>query len=190
MIHTDTLGTPQKMTDSSGAVVWAADYKPFGEATVTVSTIANNLRFPGQYFDVETGLNYNDFRDYNSVIGKYVQADPVGIKRGQNHLYVYTANNPINLIDPEGLTTSGGVTCDDGNWIQRGFDRVFNFRCKCYWLCTACDSPTLWNGNYQSLPFTYGDMINSPEGGGSGTKRGDACLCDKPGPDGCKKCKK
>jgi uncharacterized protein RhaS with RHS repeats len=66
-IHNDHLGTPQKMTDSSGAVVWAADYKPFGEATVTVSTITNNLRGIGQYFDAETGLNYNYFRDYNPV---------------------------------------------------------------------------------------------------------------------------
>ena len=48
MIHNDHLGTPQKLTDSSGQIVWSADYKPFGEATVTVSTITNNLRFPGQ----------------------------------------------------------------------------------------------------------------------------------------------
>ena len=48
MIHNDNLGTPQKLTDSSGQIVWSADYKPFGEATVTVSTITNNLRFPGQ----------------------------------------------------------------------------------------------------------------------------------------------
>ncbi len=57
MIHNDHLGTPQKMTDASGTVVWAADYKPLGEATITVSTITNNLRFPGQYYDVEAGLN-------------------------------------------------------------------------------------------------------------------------------------
>jgi RHS protein len=54
MIHNDHLATPQKMTDASGAVVWAADYKPFGEATITVSTITNNLRFPGQYYDAES----------------------------------------------------------------------------------------------------------------------------------------
>jgi uncharacterized protein RhaS with RHS repeats len=66
--HNDHLATPQKMTDSSGAVVWSADYKPFGEATVTVSTITNNLRGIGQYFDAETGLNYNYFRDYNPAI--------------------------------------------------------------------------------------------------------------------------
>jgi RHS repeat-associated protein len=90
------------MTDSSGTVVWSADYKPFGEATITVSTITNNLRFPGQYYDAETGLNYNYFRDYNPAIGRYVQADRIGLRSDIN-LYRYTGNNPINRIDPLGL---------------------------------------------------------------------------------------
>src|SRR3972149_6154976 len=94
MIHNDHLATPQKMTDSSGTVVWSADYKPFGEATITVSTITNNLRFPGQYFDQETGLHYNYFRDYNPVIGRYIEADPIG-QRGDIYPFIYTANNPI-----------------------------------------------------------------------------------------------
>ncbi len=104
--HNDALGTPQKMTDSTGTVVWAADYKPFGEATVTVSTITNNLRFPGQYYDAETGLHYNLNRDYSPPRGGYVQADPIGIQRGKNHLFVYVGNNPVNRIDPKGLSAS------------------------------------------------------------------------------------
>jgi RHS repeat-associated protein len=80
MIHNDHLGTPQKMTDSTGAVVWSVDYKPFGEASITVSTITNDLRFPGQYYDAETGLNYNYFRDYNPTIGRYIEADPIGMQ--------------------------------------------------------------------------------------------------------------
>jgi len=64
MIHNDHLATPQKMTDGTGTVVWSADYKPFGEATVTTTTITNNLRFPGHYFDAETGVHYNYYRDY------------------------------------------------------------------------------------------------------------------------------
>ncbi len=75
--HTDHLATPQKMTDFSGSVVWSADYKPYGETTITVSTIINNLRLPGQYFDAETGLNQNWWRDYNAVIGKYIEFDPL-----------------------------------------------------------------------------------------------------------------
>ncbi|KAF0219658.1 MAG: YD repeat [Geobacteraceae bacterium] len=105
--HNDHLGTPQKMTDNTGAVVWSAEYKPFGEAIIDLSsTTMNNLRFPGQYFDEETGLNYNYFRNYNPMIGRYIEADPIGIKRGENHLFVYVQNNPINWIDPEGLARS------------------------------------------------------------------------------------
>ncbi|MCP4473081.1 MAG: RHS repeat protein, partial [Gammaproteobacteria bacterium] len=57
--HNDHLGTPQTMTDENQIIVWQADYKPFGEVTITTSTIDNNLRFPGQYYDAETGLYYN-----------------------------------------------------------------------------------------------------------------------------------
>jgi RHS repeat-associated protein len=102
------------MTDSTGQVVWAADYKPFGEATITVSTITNNLRFPGQYYDAETGLNYNYFRDYNPEIGTYVEADPIGLDGGIN-LYVYANNNSINLEDPLGLFAGEDVLILAGN---------------------------------------------------------------------------
>ena len=52
----DKLGTPQIMTDSTNTVVWEADYKPFGEADVNPnSTVVNNFRFPGQYFDARPG---------------------------------------------------------------------------------------------------------------------------------------
>lgn len=92
------------MTDSSGTVVWSADYKPFGEATISSSsTITNNLRFPGQYYDAETGLNYNYMRDYNPVIGRYVEADPIGIIWGSNHIYAYVGNKPVNHADTTGL---------------------------------------------------------------------------------------
>jgi len=100
--HNDHLGTPQKLTDSTGTVVWSADYKPFGEATITVSTVTNNLRFPGQYYDAETGLNYNYFRDYNPSIGGYIESDPIGLWGGIN-LYRYVGNNPIYWTDPIGL---------------------------------------------------------------------------------------
>jgi uncharacterized protein RhaS with RHS repeats len=55
----DHLGTPQKMTDSSASVVWYGEFLPFGEPLSITGTITNNLRFPGQYYDEETGLHYN-----------------------------------------------------------------------------------------------------------------------------------
>ena len=55
-VHNDHLGTPQALTDETGATVWKASYSPFGKATVTTEQIKFNLRFPGQYFDADTGL--------------------------------------------------------------------------------------------------------------------------------------
>jgi RHS repeat-associated protein len=119
MIHTDHLGTPHKMTGANQAVVWSAYYKPFGAATVTVSTIFNNLRFPGQYFDAETGLNYNYFRDYNPIIGRYVEADPIGIQQGDNHLYAYVENQPINQTDTLGLCCDAQLPASPINEVAR-----------------------------------------------------------------------
>ncbi len=61
--HNDHLGTPQAITNQVGQLVWQADYQPFGEASIVVEGVESNFRFPGQYFDSETGLHYNYFRD-------------------------------------------------------------------------------------------------------------------------------
>jgi RHS repeat-associated protein len=61
-----------------------------------------NLRLPGQYFDAETGLNYNYFRDYEPGTGRYVESDPVGLKGGVS-TYSYVASQPTGRIDRWGL---------------------------------------------------------------------------------------
>jgi RHS repeat-associated protein len=99
----DHLGTPQKLTAVNGAVVWSAKYSSFGEADVDPSfTITNNLRFPGQYFDQETGLHYNWHRYYDPVSGRYLRPDPIGLIGGVN-LFIYVLNNSNKWIDPLGL---------------------------------------------------------------------------------------
>jgi RHS repeat-associated protein len=61
-----------------------------------------DARFPGQWFDVETGLFQNGYRDYDPRTGRYVQSDPIGLGGGWNS-YAYVGGNTVNLIDPEGL---------------------------------------------------------------------------------------
>lgn len=101
-IHTDHLGAPQKMTDDRQQIAWDRVAKPFGE-TFAINGNANlNLRFPGQYHDAETELDYNFFRSYDPALGRYTQSDPIGLLGGIN-TYGYAINNPLNLIDPSGL---------------------------------------------------------------------------------------
>jgi RHS repeat-associated protein len=100
---TDHLGTPQKLIDATGAVVWSADYKPLGEVLSTVSTIQNTFRFPGQYYDPETALHYNYHRYYHARTGRYLTPDPIGFASGHLNIFVYASNNPCNSIDPSGL---------------------------------------------------------------------------------------
>ena len=110
----DHLGTSQKLTASDGAIVWSAKAQAFGHALVdNASSITNNLRFAGQYFDSETGLLYNWNRYYDPGLGGYVQSDPIGLNGGLN-IYAYVEGNPVNLIDPEGLAStcySQGPNC-------------------------------------------------------------------------------
>ncbi len=133
--HTDRLKKPVKITDISGAVVWSATYDAYGQAQVDAgSTLVNNLRLPGQYFDEESGLHYNRHRYYDPATGRYIQADPLGLGNRPNagtyqtsqscihgyndidiNYYVYADANPINKIDPFGTLSIGlGVELSTG----------------------------------------------------------------------------
>ena len=83
-------------------MVWKADYSPFGKASITSQGPTFNLRFPGQYYDAETGLHYNWHRYYDPGTGRYITSDPIGLAGGIN-TYTYVKNNPVHSIDPTGL---------------------------------------------------------------------------------------
>ncbi len=100
--HNDHLGTPQQLLDSAGKIVWQATYSAFGKANITINAIENNLRFPGQYFDAETGLHQNFNRDYDPSIGRYIESDSTGLRDGMN-TYGYARQSPLNLFDSKGL---------------------------------------------------------------------------------------
>ena len=101
---TDHLGTPQQIAAENGAVVWQAQYEVFGKAEVDAgSSVTNNLRFPGQYYDAETGLHYNWNRYYDPEAGRYTQTDPIGFEGGDVNLYGYVGGKSVNFIDPLGL---------------------------------------------------------------------------------------
>ncbi len=118
-VHNDHLGTPQTITDQNQSVFWQANYNPFGKATITRQTITNNVRFPGQYFDQETGLHYNYRRYYDPSIGRYITSDPIGLQGGPN-TYGYVNQNPLRFIDPFGLETTFIITYDSIGGVRFG----------------------------------------------------------------------
>ncbi|MGH3801034.1 MAG: RHS repeat domain-containing protein, partial [Pseudonocardiaceae bacterium] len=108
-IVTDLVGTPTEMVDPDGNLAWRLRTTLWGMVVDRgVDGVSCPLRFPGQYFDPETELNYNYHRYYDSVSGRYYGSDPIGLEGGFNpHKYV---PNPINWIDPLGLAGCGRST--------------------------------------------------------------------------------
>jgi RHS repeat-associated protein len=99
--HNDHLGTPQRLSDVAGNLAWSGKAEAFGKTTVDIEAVSNPLRFPGQYFDAETGTHYNFYRDYSPSLGRYVKSDPLGLRGGINS-YVYGGANSLTNVDPLG----------------------------------------------------------------------------------------
>lgn len=178
-VHTDHLGTPVVITDGTQATVWQGDKTPFGETTATVNQIEFNVRFPGQYYDQESGLHYNYYRDYDPTTGRYVQSDPIGLRGGLN-TYAYATGNPLTFFDPKGTDArviGGGllilgtgllITCLDPSSPTCQAARDLGQRC----LDEVSDAWSSWNesaesenGSDDDWEKEYEDFLNSGEGG-------------------------
>jgi RHS repeat-associated protein len=106
--HVDHLGTSQRLTNAQGETTWRMVSEAFGKtfvdttlAPTTTGTTTNNLRFPGQYEDQETGTYYNWNRDYSPSVGRYLQRDFGGFQSDPQP-YVYAAAAPLFITDPDG----------------------------------------------------------------------------------------
>ena len=108
-LHLNQVGRPDMATDAAGTVVWQASFYPFGgihQVTVDTGALTQNLRFPGQWFQAETGFHQNWHRDYDPTLGRYLQADPLGLVDGPS-VYGYALQNPGRYVDPWGLELAG-----------------------------------------------------------------------------------
>jgi RHS repeat-associated protein len=134
-VHTDQRDTPRKVSQpSDNQLRWKWDPTPFGEGLpnenpASLGAFKYNLRFPGQYFDVETNLSYNYFRDYDPAVGRYVQSDPLLLPNrfltddfaffvpvlietpSWLHPYAYVRSQPINDVDELGLGPWKALKC-------------------------------------------------------------------------------
>ncbi|MBH5336704.1 RHS repeat protein [Streptomyces pactum] len=112
-IVTDLVGTPTELVDETGTIAWRTRSTLWGTTTwATDSTAYTPLRFPGQYFDPETGLHYNVFRYYDPATARYLSPDPLGLDPAPNPAtYV---DNPHAWTDPLGL-----APCPEGRRPSR-----------------------------------------------------------------------
>jgi RHS repeat-associated protein len=115
------------LTDREGNIVWAADYRVWGEVSLRKTgtdgsaryarrrqaepppVLEQPFRFQGQQFDEETGLHYNRYRYYDPGVGRFVSQDPIGLRGGSN-LFAY-APNPMGWVDPFGLSRNKQDKC-------------------------------------------------------------------------------
>lgn len=142
-VTADQLGTPRAIADGSGNTIWQRAYQgnPWNEVAPTSNGYVYNLGFPGQYFDVETGLNYNGFRDYDSGSGREIQSDPKGLFGGQISTYAYGNNSPLMNIDPLGLE-SPRAACGGNNNSTSAWTGCSTTPPPCTDPC-GCKSPNL-----------------------------------------------
>ncbi|MEU8028175.1 putative T7SS-secreted protein [Streptomyces sp. NPDC049099] len=101
-IVTDLVGTPNELVDEQGEIAWRTRSTLWGTtAWAANSTTYTPLRFPGQYYDPETGLHYNYFRHYDPETARYLAPDPLGLTPAPNpDTYV---QNPHTWADHLGL---------------------------------------------------------------------------------------
>jgi RHS repeat-associated protein len=158
--HADHLNTPRLVADATGTTVWRWDQaEPFGNNPADEDPDANSvafdlpLRLPGQRYDKESGLHYNSMRDFDPALGRYVQADLIGLTGGLN-VFAYANQSPISTSDSTGLLACEGIWIMEKMIIQGGLPSLTT--CRCFWLCIPCNGEVLWSGDYFDLPFTDG----------------------------------
>jgi RHS repeat-associated protein len=117
-IATDLIGTPTELVDENGDIAWRTRNTLWGTtAWTSASTTYTPLRFPGQYYDPETGLHYNIFRHYDPATARYLTPDPLGLEPAPNPTtYVI---NPHMWADPLGLSPYPS-RIEGGGWDVRG----------------------------------------------------------------------
>lgn len=138
-VITDPIGTPTELVDPDGSFAWRGRSTLWGlPTTPQQGQDTTPLRFPGQYFDTETGLHYNHHRYYDPQTGHYLSPDPLGLPAGPNpHIYV---PNPLQWTDPLGLNP---------NWLSAS------------WLSGSLSNKRLEPGRIEGKP----DTILSGHGG-------------------------
>ncbi|WP_162258769.1 RHS repeat-associated core domain-containing protein, partial [Lysobacter sp. Root983] len=131
-VQADHLGTPRNVIDpvaEKSVWAWQLGNEAFGDSTPNQdpdnngTTFVFDLRFPGQLHDAASGLNYNYYRDYDPVSGRYARTDPIGLVGGIA-LYGYVYSDPLSYLDSTGLAPDCRIETEyDGGYGLTGETR-------------------------------------------------------------------
>ncbi len=100
----DGLGSVRSLSDDKGSTKAIYFYDAFGQVQKKMESVDNDFLFAGEQMD-DTGLVYLRARYYDPSVGRFITRDPfpaIGIRTQDINRYVYTMNNPVNLIDRNG----------------------------------------------------------------------------------------
>ncbi len=114
-VTTSQIDEPLLVTAADQSLLFDGYLDPYGNQRILQpGSFAMNLRLPGQYFQGALRLSQNWWRDYDPTLGRYIEADPIGIDGGQN-VYAYVHGDPLNRADPMGLQAVNPLeaTCVD-----------------------------------------------------------------------------
>ncbi len=150
--------------NNQGDVTWKGKSEAFGKTVLDADNlIVMNLRFPGQYYDSETGNHYNYFRDYYPTIGRYQRRDPVELAGGIN-AYGYVEVNPLSYTDPQGLAIP---------FIYAAIFRIAFIGSAIYGV-----------ESWKASPYGSGNALNSGDGWGKPQYNKKSILDELAGPTG------
>ena len=125
--HSDHLGSTSYITDDHANITQYDAYLPYGELLVDEHSSSEELpyKFNGKQFDDETGLYYYGARYMNPVTSLWYGVDPLAEKYVATGGYVYTLDNPVRLIDPNG---NWSWPWERGSLIEYRGNGVFGIR--------------------------------------------------------------
>jgi RHS repeat-associated protein len=101
----DQTGSPRLLVDGlTGAVADRLDYAEWGDLTTAGSGIVPQ-GFGAGLWDSDTGLVRFGARDYDGQTGRWTTKDPTGLQPSEANLYGYALGDPVNALDPLGLSS-------------------------------------------------------------------------------------
>jgi RHS repeat-associated protein len=148
-ILSDHLGSPRLVVDAnSGSVLEIINFDEFGNETDTLAgTLPTGyvripFGFAGGLYDPDTGLVRFGARDYDASVGRWTEKDPILFSGGQNNIYVYTGNDPVNKGDPSGkgaLQWCYALCAADYQICISGGERLSNCGQYLTWCLLGCN---------------------------------------------------